>query len=88
MPEEFSTDSGPPFSAISFHQFLKNPAVKQRISSVAYPQSNRRVELAVKTAKRFIKDCTGHQDSLDNDMAAKAILVVMTLKGYSSEVAV
>ena len=47
---------------------------KQRISSVAYPQSNGWAELAVKTAKRLIKDCTGHQGSLDNDMAAQAIL--------------
>ena len=39
-PEELSTDVGPPFSAYSFQQFLKYWAVKQRISSVAYPQSN------------------------------------------------
>lgn len=73
-PEELSTDGGPPFSAYSFQQFLKTWAVKQRISSVAYPQSNGRAELAVKTAKRLIKDCTGHQGSLDNNMAAQAIL--------------
>ena len=69
-PEELSSDGGPPFSDYSFHQFLKYWAVKQRISSVAYPQSNGRV----KTAKRLIRDCTGHQGSLDNDMAAQAIL--------------
>ena len=73
-PEELSTDSGPPLSAYSFQQFQKYWAVKQRISSVAYPQSNRRAELAVKTAKRFISDCKGHQCSLDNDMAAQATL--------------
>ena len=74
MLEELSTNGGPPFSAYSFQQFLKYWAVKQKISSVAYPQSNRRAELAVKTAKRLIRDCTGHQGSLDNDMAAQAIL--------------
>ena len=73
-PEELSTDGGPPCSAYSFQQFLKNWAVKQRISSVAYPQSYERAELAVKTAKRLIKDCTGHQGSLENDVAAQSIL--------------
>ena len=73
-PEELSTDGGPPFSAYSFQQFLKYWAVKQRVLSVAYLQSNGRAELAVKTAKRLIRGCTGHQGSLDNDMAAQAIL--------------
>ena len=73
-PQELSTDGGPPFSAYSFQQFLKYWAVKQRISSVAYAQSNGWAKLAVKTAQRLIRDCTGHQGSLDNDMAAQAIL--------------
>ena len=55
VPEELSTDGGPPFSVYPFQQFLKNWAVKQKISSVAYPKSNRRAELAVKTAKRTHK---------------------------------
>ena len=73
-PEELSSHGGPPFSDYSFQQFLKYWVVKQRISSVAYPQSNGRAELAVKAAKKLIRDCTGHQGSLDNDMAALAIL--------------
>ena len=72
--EELSTDGWPPFSGYSFQQFLKYWAVKQRISSIAYLQSNGWAKLAVKTAKRLIRDCTGHQGSLDNDMAAQAIL--------------
>ena len=50
-PKELITDGGLPFSTYSFQQFLKYWAVKQRISSVAYPQSNGRAELVVKIAK-------------------------------------
>ena len=44
------------------------------IASVAYPQSNGRAELAVKTAKRIVNGNTDTQGSLDNDKAARAIL--------------
>ena len=42
--------------------------------SLAYPQSNGRAELAVKTAKRIVNGNTDAQGSLDNDKAARAIL--------------
>ena len=73
-PEELSTDGGPPFSSHSFRQFLETWAVMHRISSVAYPQSNGRAELAVKTAKRLLNNCIGPHGSLDNNLAARAIL--------------
>ena len=73
-PEELSSDGGPPFKSSTFTQFLKDWAVKHRLSSAAYPQSNGRAELAVKTAKRIIIGNTGPQGSLDNDRAARAVL--------------
>ena len=73
VPEEISTDGGPQFSSNLFTTFLKNWGVRHRLSSVSYPQSNGRAELAVKTAKRIIMENT-IRGSLNNDKAARAIL--------------
>ena len=73
-PEELGTDGGPSFTSSTFQEFLKTWCVRHRLSSVAYPQSNGRAELAVKTAKRIVKGNTGPQGSLDNDNVARAIL--------------
>ena len=73
-PEELSSDGGPPFKSSPFTQFLKDWAVKHRLSSAAYLQSNGRAALAVKTAKRIIIGNTRAQGSLDNDRAARAVL--------------
>ena len=73
-PEEISTDGGQPFTSTAFQEFLQTWGVKHRRSSVAYPQSNGRAELAVKTAKRIVNGNTDTQGSLDNDKAARAIL--------------
>ena len=58
-PEELSSDGGPPFKSFTFTQFLKDWAVKHRLASAAYPQSNGRAELADETAKRIIIGNTG-----------------------------
>ena len=72
-PEELSSDGRPPFTSLPFTQFLQDWAVKHRLSSAAYSQSNGRAELAVKSAERIISGITGAQGSLDNDRAARAI---------------
>ena len=51
---ECSTDGGQPFTSTAFQGFLHTWGVKHRRSSVAYPQSNGRAELAVKTAKGIV----------------------------------
>ena len=73
-PEELSINGGPPFAISLFTHFLKDWTVMHRLSSAAYPQSNDRAELAVKTAKRIIIDNTGAQGFLDNDRVAIAVL--------------
>ena len=72
--DELSTDGGPQFTSDAFQQFLKNWNVKHRLSSVAYPQSNGRAELAVKTAKRLIMANSGPRGSLDTDRVVQAVL--------------
>lgn len=61
-------------TSLPFKQFLDDWAVKNRLSSIAYPQSNCQVELAVKTAKRIINGNTETPSILDNDRAAQTIL--------------
>ena len=72
--KKLSSDAGPPFRFSLFQKFLKTWCVKNRLSSVIYPHSNGRPELAVKTTKRIVHGNTDPQGSLDNNKAARAIL--------------
>ena len=72
--EQLRSDDGPSFMSIPFSQFLDDWAIKQTLSSTAYPQSNSWAELAVKAAKRIVNDNTGAQGTLDDDCAARTIL--------------
>ena len=74
VSEEISSDGGPQFTSEMFKQFLKDWGVTTRLSSVSYPQSNGRAELAVKAAKRIIHNNTAADGSLNTDNAARAII--------------
>ncbi|PFX15327.1 Gag-Pol polyprotein [Stylophora pistillata] len=73
-PEEISSDGGPEFTAMSTQDFLRLWGVRHRVSSVSFPQSNGRAEVAVKTAKRLLMSNTGPTGSLDHDRFLRAIL--------------
>ncbi|XP_066910175.1 uncharacterized protein [Clytia hemisphaerica] len=74
IPEELASDEGPEFKSHATTTFLKNWGVHQRFSSVAFPHSNCRAEIGVKTAKRLITDNTGPNGSLDTDKLQRALL--------------
>ena len=74
VSEELSSDGGPQFMSKSFQNFLKLWGVKHRLSSVAFPQSNGRAEVTVKSAKQIIHNNNSPDGSLDNDKAAWRIL--------------
>ena len=74
VPEEISTDGGPPFDSQEYNQFLDNWGIRKRTSSAYYPQSNGRAELAVKTAKRILADSTDSYGRLCHDRAARSLL--------------
>ena len=75
VPEEISSDGGPPFNSMDYESFLQRWDIKRRQSSAYYPQSNGRAEVAVKTARRIllgnINPVTG---KLDTEKAARAFL--------------
>lgn len=55
IPEKVVSDNGPPFSNKEFREFAQAYQFKHTTSSPGYPQSNGKVENAVKTVKRLMK---------------------------------
>ena len=74
IPEEIATDGGSTYMAYETQQFLSNYGVRHRVSSVAYPHSNQRAELAVKSMKRLCRNNTSMNGGLDNDRFLRAVM--------------
>lgn len=74
IPDELASDGGPEFTATSTKKFLHDWGVHHRLSSVAFPHSNCRAEVGVKTVKRLIATNTGPQGELNTDALQRAIL--------------
>ena len=74
ISEELASDGGPEFTAHSTQSFLKHWGVHHRLSAVAYPHSNCRAEIGVKTIKRLLSDNTGPEGSLNTDAFQRAML--------------
>lgn len=61
-------DGGPEFTATDTGNILVFKDLGVYISSTAFPRSNCRAEVGVKTVKCFITDNTGPNDELDTQM--------------------
>ena len=74
IPEEISTDGGLTFTAYETRKFLKDYGVRHRLSSVAFPHSNQRAELAVKSMKRLLCENIGNDGTLNTDSFQRAVM--------------
>lgn len=75
VPEEISSDGGPPFNSTDYRNFLNRWGIKSRLSSAHYPQSNGRAEVAVKTMKRALDGNVNQSTGdIDSDNAMRAIM--------------
>ena len=74
ISDELTSDGGPEFTATATRTFLQNWGVSHRLSSVAFPHSNCRAEIGVKTVKRMIVDHTGPNGDLNTDAFQQAVL--------------
>ena len=75
VPAEISSDSGPELKAYETNCFLARWGIKHRVSSAYHAQSNGRAELAVKAAKRLLRENTGADGSLNTDKMVRALLI-------------
>ena len=74
IPEELASDGGSEFTALETCKFLNEWGVHHRLSSVAFPHSNCRAELGVKSMKRLLVGNTGPGGSLNSDAFRRALL--------------
>lgn len=74
IPDELASDGGPEFTATATRQFLSDWGVHHRLSSVAFPHSNCRAEIGVKTVKRLLMDNTSSSGDIDTDSFQRAML--------------
>ena len=74
IADEVSSDGGPEFKAPATEQFLAEWGANRRLSSVAFPHSNCRAEIGVKTVKRMLMNNTGKDGDLEVNAFQKAIL--------------
>ena len=74
VPEILFSDGGLPVQGQEVKDFLNIWKVDHKTSSAFYPQANGRAELAVKTAKRLLKDNTATDGSLNTNKASRALI--------------
>ena len=75
VPEQLSSDGGPPFESSDFKTFLASWNITHRLSSAYFAQSNGRAESAVKTMKRILTSNITQSGSLDTRSVTKALFL-------------
>ena len=74
IADELTSDGGPKFIAHTTRQFLAEWGIHHRLSSVAFPHSNFRAEIGVKSIKRLITNNVGPKGDINVDTFQSALL--------------
>ena len=74
IPDELASDGGPEFTSATTTDFLQTWGVHHRLSSVAFPHSNCRAEVGVKTTNRIITGNVDRSGNLNTDAFKRALL--------------
>ena len=74
VPDTITSDGGPEFKAEKFKSCMRQYGVHHRLTSVGFPHANTRAELAVKSAKRLLRDNVSPTGGLDNVAVTRAVL--------------
>ena len=74
IPETCTTDGGPQYIANITKEFFDQYGIQHRLCSVANPHANTRAELAVKTAKRLLRENVDRTGSLNTVAMSRALL--------------
>lgn len=75
VPEEISSDGGPPFKSSEYLKFINEWGITPRLSSAYYPQSNGRAEIAVKIMKRALDgNVDPRTGNVNTNRSARAIM--------------
>ena len=82
---ELSPDGGPELTAAATRTFLTNCEVHHRLSSVAFPHSNCRAEVGVKTSMRMIMDNTYAMDRNDTAKFQRAMLIYRNTPDHTTK---
>lgn len=73
VPETLTSDGGPHFTSHATLDFLRQYGIHHRRTSVGNPHANSRAEIAVKTAKRLLRDNTSISGGLNTLRVSQAL---------------
>ena len=74
VPQIFCTDGAKVYTSSEMEKFYRIWGIKHRTSSAYYPAANKRAEVAVKSAKRIIRDNVGPAGTLNTNKVMQALL--------------
>ena len=86
VAESICSDGATVYTSHEMVQFCKTWGIQQKISSAYHPSANRRAEVAVKSAKRLIRDNVGPGGNLNTNQFAQALLCHRNTPDPSSKV--
>ena len=74
VPDTITSDGGPEFKSEKLKDLLQQYGVHHRLTSVGFAHANTRAELAVKTAKRLLRENISPSGDLETAAVTRAVL--------------